>query len=407
MYFLDDQMINNETVKLACVGDIMIHSRYNEMVDREGAGFLFEHTAATLKDADLLFGNVETVLSGGGLPAKGKLCLRGDERYVPELARAGFGVVSVANNHAFDFGVDAFSDMVSRLESQGIEVVGGGLSLDHSRTPRIVEANGLKFGFLAYSARETDGSDYAADGRAGVAPLEEEFILEDVANCREQVDHLIVSLHWGVEYSEYPTPDQLALGRKLVDAGVSVVIGHHPHILQGYERYGAGVILYSLGNFCDADLYWQGEDKAYQSTLKTADRESVIAVLEMGHDGIEKVEFLPLWLNDEGQPEICTDERESQILEKLTRRSETLSRPDFEKYWEQMILDKRVGNAFRIWLNSGSIFDKIRNFKLSWFRTLWEMAGMYFQTKFSKSSDRYNLINPGKDKKPRPYCGDE
>jgi poly-gamma-glutamate capsule biosynthesis protein CapA/YwtB (metallophosphatase superfamily) len=398
---------NNVNVRIMAVGDIMIHSRYNEMADSKGTGFLFEHTAATLGEADLLFGNVETVLSSIGEPAKGKLCLRGDARYVPELGRIGFDLVSVANNHAFDFGIEAYSDMVRRLEAEGIAVVGGGLSLPQSRQPGFAEVSGIRFGFLAYSSHYTDGSDYAEEGKAGVTPLVEELIFEDIASYRDQVDHLVVSLHWGVEYSEYPTPDQVKLGRKLIDAGVRIIIGHHPHILQGYEAYGGGYIFYSLGNFCDSDLFWQGDEKVYQSTLKIADRESAIAALDISRTGIEKVEMLPLWLNDEGQAELCAGESKICILEKLVRRSEVLARPGFDEFWEKMILDKRIGNAVRIWLNNGSIFDKIRNFKLSWFKTLWEMGSMYLQATFSRSTDKYNLINPGKDKKPRPYCGED
>lgn len=400
-------MDKTKTVRLTCVGDIMIHSRYNELADEKGTQFLFERVAGTLTETDLLFGNVETVLSRLGEPVGGKLCLRGDDRYVDTLGSLGFDVVSLANNHAFDFGAGACTDMARRLEAQGIAVVGVGDNLAASREMRVVEAHGFRVGFLAYSSPDTDGSDYAEDGRPGVAPMQESLVLEDVAACSRKVDHLIVSLHWGVEYSEYPTPAQVSLGRKVIDAGARMIIGHHPHILQGYEQYNGGYIFYSLGNFCDADLRWEGADKAYESKLKVADRESFIVAAELDHEGGVRVECLPLWLTDEGQPEIATGEKREEIAGKLEKRSSVLSMPDFDKYWEQMILDKRVGNAFRIWLDNGSLLDKVKNFKLSWFKTLWEMVSMYVQTKFSRSSDRYNLINPGKDKKPRPYCGKE
>jgi poly-gamma-glutamate capsule biosynthesis protein CapA/YwtB (metallophosphatase superfamily) len=400
-------MVSNATVTFAFVGDIMIHSGYNELVREKGPLFLFEHVAAPLKNADIRFGNLETVLSERGEPVGGKLCLRGDSRYIEALGEMGFDVLSLANNHAFDFGEEAFADMVSCVEGRGIQIVGAGRSLAQSRELKTIIVKDVRIGFLAYSARGTDGSDYAETDRPGAAPLEEEFVVEDVRRYRDQVDHLVVSLHWGVEYSEYPTPDQVTLGRKIIDAGARIIVGHHPHILQGYERYNGAYIFYSLGNFCDADVYWEGDDKTYQANLKVADRETVMVVAELTKTGIGKIDCMPLWLNDQGQPEMCRGEKASSIVGKMERRSEAIFRPDFKKYWEDMILDKRVGNAFRIWLNNGNLLHKIRNFKLSQFKTLWEMMSMYVQTKFSKESNKYYLINPGKDKKPRPFCGDD
>lgn len=396
-----------ETIRVMAVGDIMLHSRYNELASTEGILFPFARLSETLKQADILFGNVETVLSGEGTPAAGKLCLRGHPGYIEALGSMGFDVVSLANNHAFDFGHSACKDMATRLAEQGIAVLGVGDDLPASRAMRVFETKGLRFGFLAYCAPDTDGSAYADERQAGVAPLREDIVLEDVAACGGKVDHLIVSIHWGVEYSEYPTPAQVSLGRKIIDAGARMILGHHPHILQGYEHYRDGYIFYSLGNFCDADLHWNGAGKTYESKLKRADRESIMVVAEFTKNKITRVECLPLWLTDEGQPERATGEIEIEIDEKLEERSSVISMPNFDEYWEKMILDKRVGNVFRLWLDNGSLLDKLRNFKLSWFKTIWELGCMYLQTRFSKSSDKYNLINPGKDRKPRPYCGQE
>lgn len=400
-------MKERETVKLLILGDVMIHSKYNDVVAKKGPPFLFDKVSPKMKESDVRFANIETVLSDKGKPVRGKLCLRGDSRYIKALGEVGLHVVSLANNHAFDFGIKGFTDMKSRLESLGIKTVGAGASLSQSRQLKIISCNGVRIGFLAYAARDTDGAAYATEDAAGVAPLEEDFVLEDIGKYLEQVDHLIVSLHWGVEYAEYPTPVQVALGRKIIDAGARMIIGHHPHILQGYEEYHNGYIFYSLGNFCDSDLLWQGDDKTYQSTLKIADRETMLVLGEFTKTRAVRVECIPLWLNDEGQPEICGAERKESIEEKLERRSQMILRPDFDKFWAEMIVEKRVVNAIKIWLHKGSFVDKIKNFKASQFKTLWELAIMSLQAKFTRGSSKYHLMNPGKDKKPRPFCGDD
>lgn len=385
----------------------MIHSDYNAMVDDKGPDFLFAGVKEKIAASDVCFGNLETVLSKAGTPVSGKLCLRGAPHYLNAVKKAGINVVSLANNHAFDFGVEAWSDVVAQLEDFDIKHAGAGLDQTESRQPALLEIRGMKLGFLAYSSRTTNGSAYATAATPGVAPLDEDIVLADVAHWQNKVDHLFVSVHWGVEYAEYPTPDQVSLGRKIIDAGARGVIGHHPHILQGFEAYRGGYIFYSLGNFCDSNLVWESAEKTYQSALKVADRESVLISLDLSSEGITAVECTPLWLNDESQPEIAQGEKESEIRQKLDHRSEVIARPDFEKFWESMILDKRVGGAFRTWLDNGGLWHKVRNFKFSQFLTLWDLLAMYVQTKFSRKKDKYFLLNPGDDKKPRPQCGKE
>lgn len=394
-------------VKTLLTGDLLLHSRYGQIADTLGPAYVFEHVSNLFKDSHLTFVNLEIVLSDKGEAAESKLCLRGSPKYLQQLQAENIDVVSLANNHAFDFGFEGFEDMQTRLEGLGIQTVGAGPNLKSSRNLKTLTIDGITFGFLAYSSRTTNGSTYASEQDCGVAPLEEDLVLADISQYRDQVDHLILSLHWGVEYAEFPTPDQRNLGRKFIEAGARVIYGHHPHILQGYEKWNDGVIFYSLGNFCDSDLVIDGSDKQYQAVLKIADRETVLVHLEFGPESINDIQFTPLWLNDAGQPEVATNDKKAEILDKLSRRSALINQPDFEKYWEKVILDKRVGGAFRAWLRRGSLLDKVKNFKFSQFISLWDLIEMFLKTKFSKSEDKYFLLNPGDDKKPRPYCGDD
>lgn len=399
--------MSSKAVEMFCLGDLMLHSRYDEIASGLGGDFAFEKVSSLLKQPDILFGNLEVVLSQEGDAVPGKLCLRGDPQYLQALKRHNVGIVSLANNHTFDFGPDAYVDMASRLDELDIATVGAGNDLEASRQLKIIEKEGIRFGFLAYSSRTTKGSHYADENAPGVAPLDVDIVLADVARYRDDVDHLVVSLHWGVEYAEYPTPDQMKTGRSIIDAGASLIIGHHPHIIQGYEKYRNGVILYSLGNFCDSDLEWHGAEKTYRSKLKIADRESVMAQLKFSKDDIVDLKFVLLWLDDNGQSGVAEGHKEEELRAKFLRRSEVIARPDFEAYWEKMILEKRVGTPLKNWLSKGNFWDKVKNFRPSQFLTLWALLTMYLRTRFSKSSKKYFLLNPGDDEKPMPYCGKE
>ena len=386
-------------------GDIMLHSDYIRIAMEKGPSFVFEKISPLLKDADLRIGNLETVLSGKGDPKYNKLCLRGDESYIRTLKDTGFDVVSLANNHSFDYGLDAYYDSLLRIRETGIDVVGAGRNLGESRKMLFLTINGIRLGVLAYSSRTTNGHNYADDDTPGVAPLEKEYITEDIRKYKNDVDHLILLLHWGIEYSPYPAPDQLSLAHRFIDKGARLVIGHHPHILQGIEHYNDGLIAYSLGNLCDSDLYWEGPNRTYESKLKVADRESALLKIELSGTGIENVATIPLWLNDYGQPEICQGEKRDSIAAKLEERSNTIKIPDFENYWENMIIKKRIGSPIKTWWKEGNIIDKFKNFRFSQLKTVWELFLMYIQAKSSKDASKWFMFNPGNDKKPRPYCG--
>ena len=115
-------------------------------------------------------------------------------------------------------------------------------------------------------------------------------ICEDVAFLKNSVDFVIVSLHWGTEHYLYPSTEQISMGHAIVDAGASVVIGHHPHVVQGYERYKNGLIFYSLGNFVFDDLYWEGRTCSgipfvVDLPLSPLNEESVAIELLFAHNG--------------------------------------------------------------------------------------------------------------------------
>jgi poly-gamma-glutamate synthesis protein (capsule biosynthesis protein) len=262
-------------------------------------------------------------------------------------------------------------------------------------------------GFLAFSARDNGGFHYAGPGEPGVSPLDEELVLERIRLSAPQVDHLVVSLHWGIEYAPCPTPEQVALGRRMVEAGARVVAGHHPRILQGYERYRDGLICYSLGNLCHSDFEIVAADRTYAAKLRPCEKELGIFELSFSRSGIDGLKIVPLRLNERGQPDLCDAAQGAEIMRKLEERSEILAQGRLDKYWEELLVKKRVQGPLQEWWQRGSLLDKLKGFKLSQLQTLWVLTTDYCAARFSRKSSKWLLLNPNNDKKARPYCGKE
>ncbi len=188
--------------------------------------------------------------------------------------------MTLANNHIGDYGEQGIIDTLAALRQNGIGVSGAGYNLRQARTPHIVKIDGRSFAFLSYS-NTFPKSFYAGKTKPGTAPGYYSYVTRDIGKAREQYDHVIVSFHWGGESMSAPKDYQKELGRLAIDHGADVVIGHHPHVLQGAERYQDGVIYYSLGNYAFG---------SYSQTAVTAGA----ARLWFDHGKLLKAEILPL-----------------------------------------------------------------------------------------------------------------
>lgn len=303
--------MNDHSVRFSAVGDITLgdhplcagfgaYSRFR----KEEPIFPFLKSLEVLQRSELLFGNLECSHSNVGLN-ESDLCsaqMRGDPRHVPALVTAGFKVVNVANNHSLQHGNEIFLDSVRQLQAHNITCCG--IAADAQATsakPVIIEKNGLKIGFLGYSLRPRQYFEHVplyAEGHP-------ELMVRDVAALRDQVDALVVSVHWGEEFIQTPAPEETRLARQLVDAGADVIIGHHPHVLRGIEQYGRGHIVYSLGNFV-CDMLWD-------DTLRT----SLIFECTFSREGVRDVRLVPTYTNSDFQPEVLSGDRARAVLADL------------------------------------------------------------------------------------------
>jgi poly-gamma-glutamate capsule biosynthesis protein CapA/YwtB (metallophosphatase superfamily) len=237
-----------ERVQLVFAGDVSVARSVGESIAQAGHDpvFLLEKMRPLFLDADLVFANLECVLSAATnlTPAPKTFTLRGLPADARALTAGGIDVVSVANNHAMDFGYPGFFDTLRATSELGLLVTG--VLQDDGQRLVVVPVGTMNVGFLAYNAH---GDEWAhRDWRPRAAPYNLDDVLEDVARARPRVDQLVVSLHWGPELSHLPWDWQKDHAHRLVDAGVDLVVGHHPHVEQVVEEYGAGLIAYSLGD---------------------------------------------------------------------------------------------------------------------------------------------------------------
>jgi poly-gamma-glutamate capsule biosynthesis protein CapA/YwtB (metallophosphatase superfamily) len=265
---------SGETAEIIIVGDVSFARGVEEATARYGMDFSLEKVSGWLKAADLAVGNYEGVLAAEniGTQQKGGYRLRAKPEVAKALVSAGFDLVSLANNHTMDWGSDGLKATIENLNAAGISTVGAGKNRPSAKNPVVTKVNGIRIVWLAYTMI-TDPTTNAPEsdeswGRSWlVMSTAHEDLIRQVKAARDLGDVVIVQFHWGVEYAPFPQDWQIALARATVDAGASLVVGHHPHVVQPIEVYKNSVIAYSLGNFLFDQDYspglalWIGLDK--------------------------------------------------------------------------------------------------------------------------------------------------
>lgn len=233
--------------RLVFGGDVML-SRYVGRLARSqrDPAWPLRDLAPALAAADIAFVNLESPFSDRGGLVEAGMVFKAEPEMIVGLELAGIDVVSTANNHSRDcngYGVEFTLDWLTR---HGIAVAGSGKSAEEAHAGTVLTRNGTRFGFLAYTYDQSNGIHADVDDR--IAGIDVDRMKIDLANLLTRADVGIVSMHAGLEYAPRPNKQQIEFAHAAIDAGASVVVGHHPHVVQSWERRGTGVIFYSLGN---------------------------------------------------------------------------------------------------------------------------------------------------------------
>lgn len=237
---------------LSFAGDMLFTENTLSRYHQQGISSMFsEELLFSMTDADLFMINEEFPFSTRGEAAEDKqFTFRVDPSYVRIFQEIGVDVATVANNHALDFGVNAFTDSLDTLDQAGIARVGGGRTLSEAKAPVIRTVGDSTVGILGASRVIPVSSWAAGNARPGMfTAYDQAPLLNEISDLSSQCDYTVVYLHWGIEKDEYPQEYQRKLAYACIDAGADLVVGSHPHVLQGFETYKGKLIAYSLGNF--------------------------------------------------------------------------------------------------------------------------------------------------------------
>jgi poly-gamma-glutamate synthesis protein (capsule biosynthesis protein) len=311
-------------VSFAVAGDVIPHEAVRTAAAADGDGAvgwsaLFSDVRDVFQRADFGFVNMETPVAPAHTHGTKPFLFDAPIALIDALKANGIKIVSFANNHVMDQGWAGFTETREHLRERGLLFAGSGDTAQQSWQPVIVEANGIKVGWLGMTRwlngnRNPDKDDephvnfFPYPGESDGAPgMDEAGVLEAVRKARAQCDFLVVSIHWGVEYAPAPRPEDVQTAHKMLEAGASVIVGHHPHVLQPVETYRTAdgrntVIFYSLGNFLS------NQSRTYVDGLMPDNdgdpRDSIIGLfsairkdygpggvrVELGHVGV-----LPVW----------------------------------------------------------------------------------------------------------------
>lgn len=301
-----------EVTTLSIVGDVMLARRVGRRIADDPRA-PFRPLAGRLSGAEITVANLESTLSTDGTATQGGDSFGATPRVLRGLDSAGFDLVSLANNHVGDYGDRALRQTLDRLRADDLPYVGAGRTLSEARRPAVLTRDGVRIGFLA---TDSIGETPAATGRrAGTnrldmpprtGPLDRAALRRvtgDIRRLKRHVDVVVVIPHWGTQYTHRPEPSQRTAAAAFARAGADLVVGGHPHWVQGWERVGASTVVHSLGNF------------VFDMDFQTKTREGVFVEVVLWGGKVVAVEPVPYVLDAQFTPRPVRGERAQQILD--------------------------------------------------------------------------------------------
>jgi poly-gamma-glutamate synthesis protein (capsule biosynthesis protein) len=277
---------NDDVVTIVAAGDIYLGGSADNYLKQKGYLYPFEATKDILKNADITVANLEAPLTNKtAVFMEKEYILKHNPDAVGAIKAAGFNVVTLANNHIMDYGPDGLKETIDLLNKAGIKHTGAGENLKSARVPAVVNIKSKRIAFLAYSLVFPE-EFYATDDSSGTAKGIFENVISDIKNIKKHADIIILSFHWSEELMKYPKEYQIELAHRAIDNGANLIIGHHPHVIQGIEKYKDGLIFYSLGNFVFG-------------SVNRSIPEGMLAVVRFSqHNKVISAEIIPLDVNN-------------------------------------------------------------------------------------------------------------
>ncbi|MFZ7102619.1 MAG: CapA family protein [Peptococcaceae bacterium] len=300
------------TFSLAIGGDVLLASTVGERIKIQGVNYPWEDAAPFLCQADLAIVNLETSVAQGGTAQKNKTyTFRAAPETLQGLTTAGVDIVALANNHILDYGQEGLTETLDHLNSYQIQHTGAGHNAAAAYKSVSKKINDTHFAFLSFSMVVPPGWQAGA-GYPGIAAVHDlEKTLAAVKTAAQRADFVLVYMHWGIERQDLPNKPQQEIARALIKAGADLVVGCHPHVLQGIEFYQGVPICYSLGNFVFTN-------RGLQTTEDT-----ILLLAEAGQSGVRSLQAVPFEII-KNKPTLVAGSDRERILKRLARLSAQL-----------------------------------------------------------------------------------
>jgi hypothetical protein len=375
-------------LSLCTVGDISFMGTHAERPRID----LFKGVLPSFKKCDFIVANLENPLLAGLNPVPGKCTLRASPDWAKAMLENGFGLVTLANNHVMDYGPDGLLSTFESLGRTGIRYFGAGKNLVDACAPLIEMVSTSRVAFLGRSSVIVTSPCYAGEKSPGVAQFDLGETKKSIKKCKSQVNTVIVVLHWGIEHYKYPTPKQRREARELIEAGADLVIGHHPHVLQGIERIGKGLVCYSLGNFLFDDITWsfvgkEGETQEKVIKLSKNNRQGGIVKISLSNEGVSSYEFIPTYIQHDG---IVTIENTPERQKEFSRLCSRLHWPAYSFLWRLYSLRQEWKLRLKPMTIGRLKWANLKKFRLKHFRELYDGIRRSGKITSEKSTNPYD-----------------
>ena len=242
-------------IKIAAVGDIMPGGILAGVND----GYISQEVLEVLQGADIRVGTLETAIGNEPNFNEEKMKRKGDVIYAKDedlnkLKQLDFDIVSLANNHYFDLGLDGARHTIQLLDELGIQHIGAGNNIKEASTPVIKVIHDKKVAFLAFCDKEYTGwCPWATETEPGINPMYDDYVVSEIRKYKKQYDYVVVMSHWGKEHTWITTNRVYRLTKKMIKAGADLILGSHPHRVQPVVNYNKASVAYSMGNFMFPD----------------------------------------------------------------------------------------------------------------------------------------------------------
>ncbi len=295
-------------------GDLMMTSRVKEFVDSEGVHYPFLQTGRLLQAADIAVSNLEAPFTLSGTPFKKKFIFRTPPHYITGICSAGIDLLTLANNHILDYGVEGLQSTLALLDKYALHHCGAGMNRNEAEAPAIVKVRNKSIAFLAFSLTYPE-EFWSGDSKPGTAFPHKTRLANQIHSLKHTYDYVIISFHWGAERMTYPKYYQKMYAHLAIDSGADAVIGHHPHVLQGLEIYKNKLIAYSLGNY------------VFGSYSNTVDYSVLLKIWFDENGGLMAVLY-PVDVNNyrvSFQPTLLGSEKKDAVIDYLNKLSKPLN----------------------------------------------------------------------------------